>query len=806
MGGQGSAGGHQRVTMATKGSLWPPLLGPPKVRLLHPVGTGAGAGPGAAWGSLPLVSWSLVTRCPQLATPWRHFFTSMPVYAIIVANFCRSWTFYLLLISQPAYFEEVFGFEISKVGLLSALPHLVMTIVVPIGGQIADYLRSRGLMSTTNVRKMMNCGGFGMEATLLLVVGYSHSRAVAISFLVLAVGFSGFAISGFNVNHLDIAPRYASVLMGLSNGVGTLSGMVCPLIVGALTRHKVRGQWGGTLSGMVCPLIVGALTRHKVRGQWGGTLSGMVCPLIVGALTRHKVRGQWGGEWGGTMGAAGAEEGQWDQGGTQWDQGGTQWDQGETVAPGGTRRDRGGGHTNFGGGAGRLSLTVSLGPAHRSFPASLSLGHAPAPSAPLSAAFFWPRPLYFPALPLATPPPFAAPLSPSLPPLARADWPAPGGRRALIGSDARGVAVGVPDRRARALRGRGLLRRLRFRGAAAVGGASAGGGGASGAGGRGQRRGGGGGRRGRWRRRGRTPGRAPRELRGDRHHPGPRDPPWVTPKDHTPTQGTPPPQDPQGHTGEPPPSSRCPKTPESRAPPALYIYKYKDRPIESVECCSGGTGRDGEVWQRVLRILEEHWEVLVIDGRGHLLGRLAAIVAKQVLLGRRVVVVRCEGINISGNFYRNKLKFLAFLRKRMNTNPSRGPFHFRAPSRIFWRTVRGMLPHKTKRGQAALERLKVFDGIPPPYDKRKRMVVPAALKIIRLKPTRKFAVLGRLAHEVGWKYREVTEALEEKRKEKAKLRYNKKRKMMSLRRRAERSAEAKAAPFTAVLRQHGLLL
>uniref|UniRef100_A0A2I3H3X8 Large ribosomal subunit protein uL13 n=1 Tax=Nomascus leucogenys TaxID=61853 RepID=A0A2I3H3X8_NOMLE len=114
-------------------------------------------------------------------------------------------------------------------------------------------------------------------------------------------------------------------------------------------------------------------------------------------------------------------------------------------------------------------------------------------------------------------------------------------------------------------------------------------------------------------------------------------------------------------------------------------------------------------------------QVLVLDGRGHLLGRLAAIVAKQVLLGRKVVVLRCEGINISGNFYRNKLKYLAFLRKRMNTNPSRG-----------------MLPRKTKRGQAALDRLKVFDGIPPPYDKKKRMVVPAALKVVRLKPTRKF--------------------------------------------------------------------
>lgn len=111
-----------------------------------------------------------------------------------------------------------------------------------------------------------------------------------------------------------------------------------------------------------------------------------------------------------------------------------------------------------------------------------------------------------------------------------------------------------------------------------------------------------------------------------------------------------------------------------------------------------------------------------------------------------------------------------------------------------------MLPHKTKRGQAALERLKVFDGIPPPYDKRKRMVVPAALKIIRLKPTRKFAFLGRLAHEVGWKYQAVTAALEEKRKAKAKLHYRKKKKLTNLRRQAEKNVEAKIAPFTAVLR------
>ncbi|XP_015760007.1 PREDICTED: 60S ribosomal protein L13a-like isoform X3 [Acropora digitifera] len=111
---------------------------------------------------------------------------------------------------------------------------------------------------------------------------------------------------------------------------------------------------------------------------------------------------------------------------------------------------------------------------------------------------------------------------------------------------------------------------------------------------------------------------------------------------------------------------------------------------------------------------------IIIDAKGHLLGRLASTVAKSLLCGQRMVLVRCELINISGNFYRNKLKYLDFLRKRTNTNPRRGPFHFRAPSKIIWRTIRGMIPYKTKRGQEAMKRLKVYDGVPPMYAKVKK--------------------------------------------------------------------------------------
>lgn len=158
---------------------------------------------------------------------------------------------------------------------------------------------------------------------------------------------------------------------------------------------------------------------------------------------------------------------------------------------------------------------------------------------------------------------------------------------------------------------------------------------------------------------------------------------------------------------------------------------------------------------------------VVIDGRGHLLGRLASKVAKEILNGQRVVVVRCELLLRSGSLFRNKLKYHEFLGKGMNSNPRRGQFHFRSPSRIFWRVVRGMLPHKTPKGAAALGHLKVFEGIPYPYDQKRRMVVPDALKILRLKSHRKFCVLGELAQQIGWTKKSLVERLEEKRKVKS---------------------------------------
>lgn len=56
------------------------------------------------------------------------------------------------------------------------------------------------------------------------------------------------------------------------------------------------------------------------------------------------------------------------------------------------------------------------------------------------------------------------------------------------------------------------------------------------------------------------------------------------------------------------------------------------------------------------------------------------------------------------------------------------------------------------------------DGILPPDDKKKQMVVPAALKVVHLKSTWKLAYLGQLDHEDGWKSHAVTAPLQERRR------------------------------------------
>ena len=195
---------------------------------------------------------------------------------------------------------------------------------------------------------------------------------------------------------------------------------------------------------------------------------------------------------------------------------------------------------------------------------------------------------------------------------------------------------------------------------------------------------------------------------------------------------------------------------------------------------------------------------IIIDGKGHLLGRLASHVAKQILCGHKIVVVRCERLIISGSVQRNKLKFREYLNWAILTNPRHSHKHYRTPARIFFKAVRGMLPRKTDRAEHAMARLKVFEGVPHPFDTKKRMVVTDALRQIRMKEFRPYCVLRELCTRVGWTHDKVVERLEAKRTIRSKKYFETKKKSVQLRQQKEKlQASASIKEINAKLAKFG---
>jgi MFS family permease len=162
------------------------------------------------------------------------------VWAIIVGHFCANWGAYVLLAWMPTYIYKGLGVDFAAVGLFTMIPAFFSFLALNAGGWLADHLIRRGF-NKTRVRKVMQAVGFGGSAAVLAVVGYVESVPLAIALMSLGNIFGGAMAGGFGVNHLDIAPRGAGVIMGLSNTAGTIPGILGVYISGLIL--EATGSW-----------------------------------------------------------------------------------------------------------------------------------------------------------------------------------------------------------------------------------------------------------------------------------------------------------------------------------------------------------------------------------------------------------------------------------------------------------------------------------------------------------------------------------------------------------------------------------
>lgn len=196
----------------------------------------------------------------EAGPPIRAFLKSMPVWAVIVAHFCNNWSLYVLLSWLPTFINKGLGVDYASVGWVTMIPHLASFVFLNVAGSIADRLVRSG-MDIGTVRKLMQTIGFGGISTALLIVGRVESVWLAITIMTIGNALGAFVVGGFVVNHMDIAPKYAGTLMGITNTAGTIPGIIGVFVSGLIL--ELTGSWvlvfqvtaGVTLFGLVFFLL-----------------------------------------------------------------------------------------------------------------------------------------------------------------------------------------------------------------------------------------------------------------------------------------------------------------------------------------------------------------------------------------------------------------------------------------------------------------------------------------------------------------------------------------------------------------------
>jgi len=178
-------------------------------------------------------------------TPWIKIATSRPVWACAISAFTDSWGLFTMMTCLPMYMHDVLQFDMTQNGIFSALPFIPAFIVLIGGGHLSDWLRADHRMQTTTVRKLFCASGQLISAVFLIAVGFlGCNRILIVVAIIICNSSANLSVSGIEVNPLDLAPNYAGTLMGITNTVVTVAGILAPEVVGALTYHEsTRAQW-----------------------------------------------------------------------------------------------------------------------------------------------------------------------------------------------------------------------------------------------------------------------------------------------------------------------------------------------------------------------------------------------------------------------------------------------------------------------------------------------------------------------------------------------------------------------------------
>jgi drug/metabolite transporter (DMT)-like permease/MFS family permease len=180
-------------------------------------------------------------------TDYKKMLTYKPMQAIMVTHFVWNAFYYGFLAWLPSFLEGALGLSMAKSSLLSILPYASTVAMTLFVGQAADGLLASGKYTLTQVRHLAQSVAFLGPGTCLFLMGGllrlvpagggaapGYVVAGVVTLLSAAFALGAWSRVGLFCTHQDMSPKYASVLLGITNTAAAIGSLLGTYVIGVL--------------------------------------------------------------------------------------------------------------------------------------------------------------------------------------------------------------------------------------------------------------------------------------------------------------------------------------------------------------------------------------------------------------------------------------------------------------------------------------------------------------------------------------------------------------------------------------------
>ncbi|GIY97774.1 vesicular glutamate transporter 3 [Caerostris extrusa] len=170
--------------------------------------------------------------------PWCDMLTSIPFWILLVAFIGQYFANIFLLLELPTYLNNVFHINVEK------------------------------------NRTLYFSAGYALSLAFIAIPLSGCQFSVIVTLLCLGWFINGSHMSGFNIVTVELCPDFSATVYGICNGIGSLTGIVAPNLVGVLTKSgPTVANWGKvfyiTASLLSITTTLFALFASAEEQHWG---------------------------------------------------------------------------------------------------------------------------------------------------------------------------------------------------------------------------------------------------------------------------------------------------------------------------------------------------------------------------------------------------------------------------------------------------------------------------------------------------------------------------------------------------------